>query len=628
MKANLKLKGKLILYILVSFTAIYGVTLGFISHDIHQKAMHDSKEIVKANLLDHRNRVQGDLTKVQTSVSTIRDFFQRYEHFKIKDRQAFYSDMVKSLLENNNYIATWMCWELKVFDPSYAYDNGRVRQVFYRKDQQVVLHHDTVEMNNEHLTGLYYQARSLNEDDIWNPYFDEATVELADVLMTTIACPIKNNGEFMGIVCADISLQEMNDIILDITPYEGASSYLLAPNKTVVAHKNVDLIGESILNGHRNDSLKFLATFALTQNREVGDYQYYDEERDENYYVFMAPVEMPGVQRVWTIGIEVPESVFLAEAQKTLFRSIAIGLLGLILLFILVFIVASKIVKPVSQSVQFAREISQGNLKVNIEVDGNDEISELAQSLQEMVVNLTAIIKEVIDSSEHINSSGLELSSSSNELSTGAANQAASSEEISSSMEEMVATIQQNSQNAQQTDSISRRAAIGIKEGFKSSKDATAAMSEIAEKIVIIKDIATQTNILALNAAVEAARAGEQGRGFSVVAAEVKKLAERSQKAAIEIVELTERGVSVSQQAGAKLEEVIPDIEQTANLVQEISVSSLEQQSGAEQVNRAIQELNEVTQQNSEASNQFTNSAEQLSQLSEKLKALMRFFRF
>jgi len=200
-------------------------------------------------------------------------------------------------------------------------------------------------------------------------------------------------------------------------------------------------------------------------------------------------------------------------------------------------------------------------------------------------------------------------------------------EESSASMEEMSAAINQNADNARQTESLARKAADDAKESGEAMAKTVTAMRDIASKISIIEEIARQTDLLALNAAIEAARAGEQGRGFAVVASEVRKLAERSQAAAAEINTLSASSLGVAERAGTLLEKLVPDILRTSELVQEIAASSLEQGSGASQVNRALQQLDQVVQQNASASEELASTAEELSSQAEQLQATISFFR-
>jgi methyl-accepting chemotaxis protein len=280
--------------------------------------------------------------------------------------------------------------------------------------------------------------------------------------------------------------------------------------------------------------------------------------------------------------------------------------------------------KEVSRVLEF---LSNGDLTQKYEIDSTGDLKQMGDSLNQTIDVLSDLISTVVTNAENIASASVEMSSSAQQLSEGATGQASSVEEISSSMEEMTANIQQNTSNSRQTEKISTQAAADIMISKDSVMETVNSMKTIASKISIIGEISRQTNLLALNAAVEAARAGEHGRGFAVVAAEVRKLAERSQQAATEIDEVSKKSVDIAQKSGEMLFEVVPNIQKTSDLVQEITASSVEQSSGAEQVNSAIQNLNNVVQENAATAEQMAASAEELSAQAEILQEAVSFFK-
>lgn len=274
--------------------------------------------------------------------------------------------------------------------------------------------------------------------------------------------------------------------------------------------------------------------------------------------------------------------------------------------------------------VENAKKVANGDLTVKL--SKRSENDELMIALSNMVDRLSEIVVRIFESAENVAIGSGQLSSTSAEIAQGANEQASSAEEISSSIEEMGSTIQQNTDNAVQTDKVAKVTAEGIIEVSNSSQKSLEAIRTIAEKIKVINDIAEKTDILAINAAIEAARAGEHGKGFAVVAAEVRKLAETSQKAAIEINNISSSSLKVTEVSGEQLKTIIPDIQRTATLVQEIAAASLEQNSGVNQITKAIEQLSQVTQQNSAAAEEMSSTSEELSSQAETLKEIISFF--
>lgn len=273
-----------------------------------------------------------------------------------------------------------------------------------------------------------------------------------------------------------------------------------------------------------------------------------------------------------------------------------------------------------------SERIAQGDLKA-ITSDSHQYTYGAIAAMFVMAHKLKEVVANIHMRSDNIASAATQLSSTAEMLSQGANEQASSLEEVSSSMEEMVANILQNTDHAQETEKIALLSSQNIAVVGSAMENSLQHVRDITEKIGIINDIAFQTNILALNAAVEAARAGEQGRGFAVVAAEVRKLAERSKSAADEIVNLSTVSRETTETSSTKMQELIPHINRTTQLVKEISASSLEQNAGADQVNEAIQQMNGITQENASSAEELASNTEELAQQAVALKEIVGFFK-
>ena len=314
------------------------------------------------------------------------------------------------------------------------------------------------------------------------------------------------------------------------------------------------------------------------------------------------------------------------EALVTAVTLVIVGLIGILVsILVIIFSLGSRL-KPLNAASQAANNLAHGDLSITMPKAHRDEIGFLLDALGSMVEKLRSIVINVKTGAENVSAGSQHISSTAQQLSQGTTEQAGSAEEVSAAMEQTLATTKQNSDNAVATEQLSRKTADDAIDGGKAVEETVDAMRRIASSITIIDEIARQTNLLALNAAIEAARAGDAGKGFAVVASEVRKLAERSQKAAAEIMVLSTDSVRVAERAGEQFKAIVPDIQKTASLMQEIAAASVEQSKGAEQVTRAVNQLDSVVQMNSTLSEELAASSEELAGQAVTLHEAISYF--
>jgi methyl-accepting chemotaxis protein len=286
--------------------------------------------------------------------------------------------------------------------------------------------------------------------------------------------------------------------------------------------------------------------------------------------------------------------------------------------------------KDITLCINTTAEVANGNLTVSFDsnsLNKKDEFGQLLNAMNNMVTKLRELIGGIINSASNIKEAGENMNFNSQKLSESSNEQASSVEEVSSTMEEITSNINQTADNAQQANVTTNKISDGLNKTLTAAQEVGIQTNAISEKIMIINDIASQTNILALNAAVEAARAGEHGRGFAVVASEVRKLAERSKTAADEIIASAQKTVKSVEESTFYLNGLAPEIKQTIQVVREITTASLEQNEGANQINNAIQQLSQVAQVNASASEDIATNATELAGQAEMLLDMVNIFK-
>jgi methyl-accepting chemotaxis protein len=464
---------------------------------------------------------------------------------------------------------------------------------------------------------------------ISDPVFSKATGKPAVILAKAVKSA---SGAPRALVGLEMELGSLSGIVGSIKVGRTGYGWVIDGTGLAIAYPDEAQIMKLQTTSADKDGYRGLDAMARQMIAKDSGFATFGKPDGRFAYTYWARVPAsPG----WTLGLSVDKF----EVEETVRILIALLLVilavGLVVAVLVSIFIARSIVKPIQLIAAGMADMSQGDLALGAVDEAardrliarKDELGTLGDSIRSLRTTLSEVVEGIRSASDQVSMGSAQLSSTAQGLSQGANEQAASIEELSASVEELASTIRQNADNTRQADSLSRKVAQNAEESGRAVGETVSSMKEIASRISIIEEIARQTNLLALNAAIEAARAGEAGKGFAVVASEVRKLAERSAKAAGEINELSKKSVGVAGEAGRRLEELVPDIRRTAELIQEIAAASIEQSSGAEQIAKGVTQMDLVVQQNASSSEELASTAEELAGQAMGLSESIGFFK-
>ncbi len=482
-----------------------------------------------------------------------------------------------------------------------------------------------------------------------------------------VATPIEFNGQVQGVCIGVASLSHFaKEFIKPVRIGTKGYAFLVEKNGSFLSHPNSAMVLDR--------SLSEFGWGKEVLNEKQGFKQYPWEGKDK--LLAFETVAQTG----WIIAVGAELDDIFSSVTSIRNTSLLVAVLTLLAVGAVIFLIARRIVSAIQAGVYFAETITAGDTSQRMQHKSDDEIGQLAVSLnqmaeglaanaqlaqeiaagnlnvevklasdkdqfgkafQQMVGQLNEVLGETQTAGEQIASGSLQVSDSSQTLSQGATESAASMEEISASMTQMASQTALNADNAKQADQLANQARSAGEQGNNQMAAMVQAMTEInasgqsISKIIrVIDEIAFQTNLLALNAAVEAARAGQHGKGFAVVAEEVRNLAARSAKAARETAELiegsvakTENGTQIADETAKALKEIVGSVAQVSDLIGEISAASSEQSEGISQVTQALNQIDQVTQINTASAEESAAAAEELSSQADHLRQMLSRFK-
>ena len=620
------LKLKILVPTFCTVLAVLVVSTWLMTYESQKLSVSQSQKIAQKEANGYGSEIRATLDLAMTITRTLASMFEMGTNYtSIPDRELLDSILIQTLKRNTELSGAWCTFPSGRFDTrEEEYQDtykGAYRNWYHRDGDKIAA--NFAGNSNIEDQDWFTKPMAGNIETMAQPYPWE--VDGKKFWLASTGMPVKKNGKNIGIVGVDFYLTDFQKIIQTIKPFETGHAILTTDDGFVVAHPDKTLVGKQI-EELVSPKYKNQISNAISKGQPFS-FEEASLQTGEMEYVTFAPIPVGKTGASWSLAVIIPMDAVKAQAHAIAKLGIYTSLVALVILFVILLLIAGVISSPVRKGISLAQSLAEGDLTKEIDVHQKDEVGILAHALRGTTNKLKHVLIDVQAVTDNVASGSAELSASSEQLSHGATEQAASVEEISSSMEEMAANIRQNADNALQTEKISIKAAKDAQKTKEAVTETVAAMKHIADKISVIEEIARNTNLLALNAAIEAARAGEAGKGFAVVAAEVRKLAENSGKAAAEISELSGTSVLKAENSGKMLADIVPDIQKTADLVQEIAAASKEQNAGAEQINQAIQRFDQVVQQNASASEEMAATSEELSAQAQQLQASIAFFK-
>jgi len=399
MKLNLKIRSKIQIFILLTTILIYAFAIGYISIKTKRMAYKDAITISENYVKAAADEVKIYLEKYYTTVTDLSYTFKVYKHIDAENRRSVISNiMIESLKSNNDFLAIWSTWEPNAMDSlDHIFKNktgssivGNFGHLYYKNNGEITLD-ESIESNAVSVySGDYYQLPMKTRNTvILEPYYYSYTKNSAnEVLETSIVSPIIDNKKFLGVIGADIKLEQFQQIVNNIKPFENSIAFLISNGGTYVANPSPEFIGKRIQDLFTDEDIEH----NVTKNIKDGKFLSYEVVGLDGsmFYVAYAPIRIGSTNTPWAIGIAVPIGKVMQKANKNFHISIIVGVIGLLILSLIIYIISNNITVPILKITSYLKNLAKGQIgsDMYVQINSGDEIEVMGSALNKSITGL------------------------------------------------------------------------------------------------------------------------------------------------------------------------------------------------------------------------------------------------
>lgn len=387
MKAKMKLKTKMLVYILTGTSIIYALALGYVSFKLNDLAFENAKKLAHTYTREYANYVKADISVEMNMSRTLANIALNYKSIKKDEFNEYYLNHLKNILaQNPTFLSTWCNWQLNAVWPNYKKDHGRLRLTYFRQGSQVLQKPiEIMDTASNFTKGAYYNIIAQKEEFVMDPYYYQYQAGAEEILETSVAIPIVDENKVVGVVGIDLDLQRFQDLIIKIQPIKDSYAFLISNNGQFVAHYKEEMVGKFIQEfaGNSSDILQKIQSGEEFSNSRK-------DNNGEDYWISYSPVYIGNCPSPWSFGFAVPVDVIMAEEKATLRKSVFVGLIGLLVTAFIIWIIATTIAKPVSITTTILKDLAKGDIDESkkITIKTNDEIGEMGESMNTLIDGL------------------------------------------------------------------------------------------------------------------------------------------------------------------------------------------------------------------------------------------------